>query len=115
MTEQMDNGQSLQYQAAIRFTAAGNGSYKVTAVAQAAMPNGNGGTVKVRVDASGTGSVQNGKLSIKLTKKVATNVATGATENLPGDDGQFTLQNGKLVGRIGNANEGYTSIRFSKK
>ncbi|MCB9888483.1 MAG: hypothetical protein H6836_02815 [Planctomycetes bacterium] len=108
-------GQQVSYGAAIKFQATGRGSYSFTAVAQAAVPNGQGGVIRVRVQSVGTGTQNGNGLQITTTRKVLTYLDTGATEQMNGDSGSFTLQNGRLVGKVGNQTDGFVAINFARK
>lgn len=112
--ERLDSGQVITYPAAVTFTKQRNGSYSFLAIAQASIPDGWGGFVRIRVRSIGTAVVQNGTLVAKGTKKVATYLDSNVNEPMQPDIGRFTITNGKLTGRTGNQFDGYVSISFVK-
>lgn len=114
ITEQLPNGQVLTYPATVSFTPNGAGRYTVTASAQATLPDGFGGYVKVRIVESGTATVRGSVLDVSCTSKTATYVGTGLSEPMTPDQGKLSILNGRLQGRWGNDLDGWVMISFIK-
>lgn len=100
--EKGSNGETVTYPVHIQVEAAGQGQFRVGLVADIQIPSNQGQTMTVRIQQMGSAHLQGNMLVVRFQKKTIS--AGGQTHERTPDAGQFTIQNGRLVARVGTAN-----------
>ncbi len=90
------------------------GGYDATMVLQTEVIGPNG-PAAVQIDETFTGEVRENKLVLQGQKCTRTIVAWGEKKEMSIDDASFELLNGQLVGKVGNAEEGYTELKMDRQ
>ena len=88
------------------------GTFGVSALARARMP-ADGRQIDVEASWEGIGRVDGSALAVQGTKKT---YRVGAEQrNDPPDDTTMRIEGGRLVGRLGNDEDGYTDFRLDRR
>ena len=112
VSDTLADGTRLTYPLVITIRPRDGGTFGVSALARARMP-ADGRQIDVEASWEGIGRVDGSALAVQGTKKT---YRVGAEQrNDPPDDTTMRIEGGRLVGRLGNDEDGYTDFRLDRR
>ncbi|MGE0191292.1 MAG: hypothetical protein AB7T63_04535 [Planctomycetota bacterium] len=112
VTDTLADGTRLTYPLLITIEPRAGGGFTVSALARARMP-ADGRQIEVEAAWEGLGRLDGSVLAVQGTKK--TYRVGGEQRSDPPDDTTMRIEDGRLVGRLGNDEDGYTDFRLDRR